>query len=639
MSVTWRSQEPARSDDAEELVERALSRIGRKVVLALPLGLGKGYRLANAFYRRAQAERDLELTVFTALALQPPVPKGDLKQRFLTPLLERLYQGVPRLGVIDDRTRDALPGNVSVYEFFVAPGSVIANAHAQQRFVYTNYTHATRDLLAMGVNVLAQMMAPHPTDASRLSLSCNPDVTPGLLAALRHREANGGATAALLAEVNPELPYFGHDAEVAADQFDGLLVGDQAHYPLPGIPSPRLDLTAYAMGLRASALIRDGGTLQIGIGAVGDALAQTLRQRHQDPEHWSRQLQCLPRTDAELALAREIGGDGAFSQGLYGCSEMFTEGLLALLEAGVLSREVSAAQQPTRVLDGGFFLGSQHFYQRLRELPETLRQSINMTPVAGINQLYGDESIRRQQRHQARFVNSALQASVLGAINADSLADGRTLSGVGGQYNFVAMAQELADGRSITAVESTRERGGKTSSNIVWDLPSQTIPRHLRDILVTEYGVADVRGRADHEVAAAIIEIADSRFQAQLVRQAKSAGKLPADYHLPESARNNTPESLQRALGGIRAHGNLPSYPFGTALEDTEQNLAAALQWLKAKVGRNRQGAVTVLQALATKPIRRWEPELERLSLARPRGVREHLLARLVAHALDAVRA
>ena len=115
------------------------------------------------------------------------------------------------------------------------------------------------------------------------------------------------------------------------------------------------------------------------------------------------------------------------------------------------------------------------------------------------------------------------------------------MSGVGGQYNFVAMAHELEGARSILLLRATREApAAQRESNIVFNYGHTTIPRHLRDIVVTEYGIADLRGRTDAEVAAALIAIADARFQEGLAEQAKAAGKLPRDW--------------QRAGGGARQH-------------------------------------------------------------------------------------
>src|ERR1700674_2926113 len=116
-----------------------------------------------------------------------------------------------------------------------------------------------------------------------------------------------------------------------------------------------------------------------------------------------------------------------------------------------------------------------------------------------------------------------MMATLLGAVISDGLDDGRVVSGVGGQYNFVSQAFALNDARSIITLKSTHEAGGKTVSNMRWSYGHETIPRHLRDIVVTEYGVADLRGKADQDVVAAMLSISDSRFQPELLRQAKDA--------------------------------------------------------------------------------------------------------------------
>jgi acyl-CoA hydrolase len=113
---------------------------------------------------------------------------------------------------------------------------------------------------------------------------------------------------------------------------------------------------------------------------------------------------------------------------------------------------------------------------------------------------------------------------------ADQLEDGRVLSGVGGQYNFVAQGHALEGARSILLLRSWREAGGEVSSNLFWTYGHCTIPRHLRDIVVTEYGIADLRGQTDSEVIARLLAVSDSRFQPGLIEQAKDAGKLPKTF-------------------------------------------------------------------------------------------------------------
>src|SRR6185369_7765341 len=102
---------------------------------------------------------------------------------------------------------------------------------------------------------------------------------------------------------------------------------------------------------------------------------------------------------------------------------------------------------------------------------------------------------KRRARVKARFINNAMMATLLGAVVSDALEDGRVVSGVGGQYNFIAQGFALEDARSLIVLRSTRSASGKTSSNIRWNYGHTTIPRHLRDIVITEYGVADLRGK------------------------------------------------------------------------------------------------------------------------------------------------
>ena len=173
-----------------------------------------------------------------------------------------------------------------------------------------------------------------------------------------------------------------------------------------------------------------------------------------------------------------------------------------------------------------------------------------MRGVAFINQLYGDDlPLRVAQRNHARFVNTTMMLTTLGAAVSDGLADGRVVSGVGGQYNFVAMAHALPGARSILCVRSTRRKDGKLASNIVTGYGNTTIPRHLRDIAITEYGIADLRGRTDAECIAAMLDIADSRFQEELLAAAKRANKIDTvtAFGLAPSKHPGTPRrSLHR---------------------------------------------------------------------------------------------
>ncbi len=210
------------------------------------------------------------------------------------------------------------------------------------------------------------------------------------------------------------------------------------------------------------------------------------------------------------------------------------------------------------------------------------------------------------------------------------------VSGVGGQYNFVAQAFALPEARAIITLPATRTKAGKTHSNIVWQYGHTTLPRHLRDIVVTEYGIADLRDKSDAEVIAELLKVTDSRFQPELLHKAKAAGKLPRDYTVPPAWRNNTPDRVRSALERS-GHGELlPAFPLGSGLSETEEQLAQALAKLAPQVGnwpRLMRLALTGLRRPTSDPMR---AALERMALDRPRGLKERLYRALLKATLNA---
>src|SRR3954468_2905447 len=131
---------PQMFDDVGEIVEEALRRVGKRVVLALPLGIGKPNLIANEFLRRATADRGLDLTIFTALSLRKPVGGSDLERRFIGPLAARVFGNYPELEYLEAMRRGTMPPNVRVIEFFFEPGSLLGSAHAQVHYLSANYT-------------------------------------------------------------------------------------------------------------------------------------------------------------------------------------------------------------------------------------------------------------------------------------------------------------------------------------------------------------------------------------------------------------------------------------------------------------------------------------------------------------------
>ncbi len=626
-------------DILDACVERTLERLGRHLVMGLPLGLGKPNPLVNAFYRRAKRDADIRLDIVTALSLDVPDPSSDLEARFIGPFLERFYSSdYPRLEYVGDLVRRELPDNIRISEFYLQSGSQLRNPLAQRRYISSNYTHVARDLLDRGVNLAMQTVARGEVDGRPcLSLACNPDVTLDLKRLLaQHPEHR----CLLIGQEHPELPLMHGDALVGEDFFDEVLPATH-DYRLFALPRSPVGLQDYWVGLHASTLVADGGTLQIGIGSLSDALVHALILRQKDNDRYRA---IVPEADA---LVGAIGSHAPFERGLYGASEMFMDGFMHLYRAGILCREVfddealqaqaDAGRLPESlagtgaVMDGAFFLGTREFYRFLNELDASERPRFRMTSVGKVNQLYGGrEQLDIAQRRHARFINTCMMVTATGAAVSDGLENHQVVSGVGGQYNFVAMAHAMDDGRSILMLRSTRGSGDALASNVVWQYPHSTIPRHLRDIVVTEYGVADLRGRSDEECIAALLAICDSRFQDGLMEQAKSAGKLASDYRLPDAVRNNTPERLRRALTETGAEDQFPEYPFGSDFTEVEQRLARALKGLK---GMQDKRLKILAMALKGKPQEHREA-LERMGLAEPSSLRDRLQARLVAAAL-----
>lgn len=615
---------PKLFSDPEAIVDEIIRDVGGNLVVGLPLGLGKANHIVNALYARAVADPSINLTLFSALTLEKPKPASLLEARFGGPLVERLFGGYPDLAYVAPLRAGRLPPNIKVLEFFFLAGRWLRVPFAQQHYISANYTHAASYLLERGLNVALQLVAKRVVDGeTRYSLSCNTDIT---LDIMRVRN-EGRADFKLIGQVNSELPFMPGPGDLSSGEFSAVLDSPATEFPLFAPPAEPVGDTKYAIGLHAASLVRDGGTLQIGIGQVGDALAQGLIVRHRNNAQFIE-------TIARLAPSVPPRETATFDNGLYGVSEMVFEAFLGLIDAGILKRAVDGV-----VLHGAFFLGPKDFYRSLREMKAEEISRICMMPVSFTNDLYGDEEAKRRARVDARFVNNAMMATLMGAAVSDGLESGQVISGVGGQYNFVAQAFALEGARSLLALEATRFAGRKAQSNVRWSYGHETIPRHLRDVFVTEYGVADVRGKSDAEVIAAMLAIADSRFQDELARQAKDAGKLPNNFEIPAAHRENFPERIAAALKPAREAGLLPSFPFGSDFTEVEQRLIPALQLLQAAQRAPAQLPGLLWEGLTRTPDAADAECLARLGLDRPATWAERFYRALVSAALARSRA
>ncbi|WP_405241477.1 acetyl-CoA hydrolase/transferase C-terminal domain-containing protein [Lentisalinibacter salinarum] len=627
MRAAW--QEP------RTLADAIIARVGRHIVLGLPVGLGKAVHVANALYERAASDSSIRLTIFTALTLEVPRAHGDLEQRFLAPLVERLYAGWPSLHYAQAIRAGTLPPNIEVREFYFRPGAYLDTPSAQQSYTSINYSQVVTELMRLGVNVVGQLVSARPESPGSYSLSCNPEISLDLLPAFREAKA-AGREVAMVAQVNRRLPYMTGDAEVPADVFDFVLDAPEWEFPLFGLPNRPVEAADYATGMHVASLVPDGGTVQLGIGSLSDAVAHCLALRNEQPDLFRAVLDRLPGGSASPRRAALPIETGRFREGLYGSSELMSDALYSLFERDILRRPADAGDET--VLHGGFFLGSSAFYEALRQLPEDRRRLINMTGISRVNTLYGDEERKRRQRRDARFINETMMATLLGAAVSDGLEGGRVVSGVGGQFDFVSMAQALPDGLSVLMLRARRLHDGRPQSNIRWSYPHATVPRHYRDVFVSEYGIAATRGRPDREVIARMLDIADSAFQDELLSSARTAGKVPADHAVSADARLNTPEALQSLFDAPDVAPYFPAYPHGTDLTTVEQELAGALTWLEGATARLPDRLRMTLAAMGSgrsDGSRRYEDHLERLELGSPEGLGQRIMRRLVVLALD----
>ncbi len=643
---------PISLDSLDATVDLLLTRTGNTLRMAAPLGLGKPHRLLNAITRRVTAQPELHLKLYTALSLTPPTPRSDIEKRFLGPFLARHFGGdFPALDYALAMRRDKLPANIEVEEFYFQSGGLLGASGAQRHYNNLNYTHVARAVAERGINVLVQLVAREP-GGQRLSLSCNPDLTLDLLDEL---EAMGLPRPLIIAEVHPDLPFMDGHAALDPGFFDAVLDLPGPAPQLFALPREPVGDADFAIGLYASTLVRDGGSLQIGIGTLSDALTHALILRHTRTDTYRALITALwPEVESSPIVCR-WGGLGPFEQGLFGASEMVMDGFMHLIDAGVIKRRVvddtalmqrvherrASDADHARIaaegqhLHGGFFLGSKDLYRWLRELPQRERERIGMTRISHINELYGgQETLERLQRREARFFNSCMMMNLLGAATSDALDSGQVVSGVGGQYNFVAMAHALRESRSALMLRAVRESGGKAGSNVVWNYGHTTIPRHLRDVAITEYGIADLRGRSDEDCIRAMLAISDTRFQPALAQRAIAAGKLAANRVDGSAAARNTPEHIAHVLAPFRASGDLPDYPLGSDFTPVEQRLVKALGWLKRNTATPKLKLATIGRALLkTSPD---DPEaMARMGLSTPAGLREKLLARLLRRGLS----
>ncbi len=717
------SKLPELYDNVKGCVDDVLGKVGKKIVLATPVAIGKSTIIANEFYRRAKEDPSISLMMCSGLTLHTPTWNSDLERRFIEPLVKRLFKDYPDPIFLGDALKCRLPDNVELREIYLAPGSAINNDRLQQSYISSNYTHVPREVENAGCNVTAGIIARRSgPQGDRYSLGSNADAAIMMFKRLREKMTEG-YKGALIGQVNRNMPFMFGATETPEGLLSHVVDSPECHHQLFAAPHEPITATDYSIALHAACLIKDGGTFQVGFGSLGDAIIHCMQLRHENNAAFRKVLEENKILTKFSDVIESIGGAGPFDKGLYACSEFIFDGFIHLMNSGIIKRKVYPhlglqklvinekiketvsdstldilksegviSEQLTAadaaflrefgifkeeiVLDGGvlrangvevaradlsdpaerkriaaaclgaslkkgipvhagFFLGSEWFYDTLRGMNDEKLRDIEMREIDFVNSPHGDQELKFMQRRDGRFVNTCMMATALGGVVSDTLEDGRVVSGVGGQYNFVSMAQDLPGGRSILVFRSCRDDNGVPMSNIVWSYGNLTIPRHLRDILVTEYGIADLRGKTDSAVIATLINVTDSRFQDELVRRAISFHKLPKNFKIPDQFRNNYPQAVTEAHAKYVKENLFPVFPYGTEFTKDELVLGKALKGLKKKLSlKGFQFPGPSGLAKIAKPPAAAARYLERLQLDRPEDFKQKVMRGLVLYAL-----
>lgn len=352
--------------------------------------------------------------------------------------------------------------------FFGPAERFLRDVNANIDFVPADFRRFEPTLARLKPRVVA-LAASMPVDG-RVSLSLHAGAFTSVIA-----EVIADPERVLIVECSPNFPRtygaLGYAHEISVDDIDHLIVSDRAPLNLADVaPTPEEVRIAEI----AVSYVSDGCTLQTGIGGIPTQVATRLAQ-----------------------------GDG----GDYGVhSEMFTTGLMRLHLAGKVTNRKGGE------FDGfsatTFAAGTPELYEWLHD-----NDAVRFLPVSIVN---SPERIARNRRMVT--INGAIAVDLSGQVVADSIY-GKQFSGVGGHEDFVSGPGLLPGGRSLICLPSTTVRDGQLVTRIMGKMPEGTVvttPRHQVDVIITEYGAAELAGMSINERSHALAEIAHPDFRARL---------------------------------------------------------------------------------------------------------------------------
>ena len=280
------------------------------------------------------------------------------------------------------------------------------------------------------------------------------------------------AAKTVIAEVNEEMPRTLGDCFIHVSQIDYIV---ETSLPLIELPRPEISQVEEKIGYHVAQLVEDGSTLQLGIGAIPDAVLLFLKDK------------------------KDLGIH----------TEMFSDGVVELVEAGVITNTAKTLHSGKIIAN--FLMGTKKLYDFVNDNPMVEMYAVD----------YTNDPFVIAKNHKMVSINSALQVDLTGQVCADTIGY-KQYSGVGGQVDFVRGASRSPGGKSIIALPSTA-MGGKLS-RIVTHLDegaAVTTSRNDVHFVVTEYGYADLRGKTLRQRAEALIKIAHPNFRESLEREVK----------------------------------------------------------------------------------------------------------------------
>lgn len=337
--------------------------------------------------------------------------------------------------------------------FFVGRSTRDAIAEGRGDFTPSFFFEIPRQFsTTMPVDVAMVMVTP-PDENGMCSLGVSVDYT---LEAVKQAKL-------VIAQVNPQMPWTGPHSLVSVDELDCIV---EYEAPLIELAPPKIGEVEKAIGEHCASLVPDGATLQLGIGAIPDAVLLFLK--------------------------------GKKDLGIH--SEMFSDGVVELAEAGVITNAQKTLNPGKFVV--AFLMGTRRLYDFVDHNPD-----VELRPVDYVNNPF-----IIAQNDNLISINSCVQVDLMGQVASETIGP-KQISGVGGQVDFVRGASASKGGVSIMAMPSTVK--GKVSKIVplLDEGAAVTTSRNDIDYVVTEYGVAALKGRTLRQRARALIEIAHPDFR------------------------------------------------------------------------------------------------------------------------------